>query len=105
MIKNKSDNRVPPQSIEAEESVLGGILLDNDAINIALERLKPPDFYRAQHRAIFEAMEALVEKREPVDVITLSQELRSRGTLEQSGGMEYLARLASAVPSSANVGF
>lgn len=105
MAKNFSDTRVPPHSIEAEESVLGGILLDNDAINVALERLAAPDFYRAAHRAIFEAMVALTDKREPIDIITLSQELRIRGTLEQSGDMENLARLASLVPSAANVGY
>ncbi|MBN8549696.1 MAG: replicative DNA helicase [Deltaproteobacteria bacterium] len=98
-------SRVPPNSTEAEESVLGGILLDNEAINAALEKLRPEDFYRASHRAIFEAMMALSDKREPVDIVTLSQQLRSMGLLEQSGGIENLSRLAAAVPSAANVGF
>ncbi len=97
--------RVPPHSIEAEESVLGGILLDNDAINIALERVIADDFYRASHRAIFNAMVALSDKREPIDLVTLSNQLRSMSLLEESGGIENLSRLATLVPNAANVGF
>lgn len=99
------DFKIPPHSTEAEESVLGGILLDSDAINICLERITADDFYRAANRAIFEAMVRLTDKHEPVDVVTLSSELRSMGILEQSGGIENLSRLASSVPSAANVGF
>ncbi|WKZ57090.1 MAG: replicative DNA helicase [Bdellovibrionota bacterium] len=98
-------NRVPPHSVEAEESVLGGILLDNDALNAAIERLRPQDFYRAAHQAIFEAMVTLSDKREPIDIVTLSQQLRAMGSLEEVGGLEYLSRLTSIVPSAANVGF
>ncbi|NLF25963.1 MAG: replicative DNA helicase [Deltaproteobacteria bacterium] len=105
MARNQSDPRLPPQSIEAEESVLGSILLDNDAINLAIERLRIDDFYRAPHKAIFAAMVSLTDKNEPIDVITLSQELRSQGSLEEVGGMENLARLATLVPSAANVGY
>ncbi len=97
--------RIPPHSTEAEESVLGGVLLDNEAINAALERLRPEDFYRAPNRAIFSAMTALTDKREPVDIITLSQQLRSMSLLEESGGVENLSRLAASVPSAANVGY
>lgn len=100
-----SGARVPPNSLEAEESVIGGVLLDNETINTALEKLRPEDFYRASHRAIFEAMMALTDKREPVDVVTLAQQLRSMGLLDQSGGIENLSRLAASVPSAANVGF
>lgn len=99
------EGRVPPHSIEAEQSVLGGILLDNEAINIALERLTAEDFYRGDHSAIFAAMAALVEKRVPIDVVTLSQQLREMGTFDQAGGIENLSRLASAVPTSAHVGY
>lgn len=98
-------SRVPPHSVEAEESVLGGILLDNDAINAALEKLRPFDFYRAAHQAIYEAMVTLSDKREPIDVVTLSQQLRSMNALDEVGGLEYLSRLTSVVPSSANVGY
>jgi replicative DNA helicase len=97
--------RVPPHSTEAEESVLGSILIDNNAINVALERIQPDDFYRAAHRSLFQAMVALTDRREPVDVITLSQQLRSMGLLDQSGGMENLSRLANLVPTSANVAY
>jgi len=97
--------RVAPHSLEAEESVLGGILIDNDAVNIALERLGADDFYRAAHAAIFEAMVTLTDKREPIDVVTLSQQLRAQGALDLAGGLENLTRLAAGVPSAANVGY
>src|SRR5262249_52293883 len=97
--------RIPPQSIDAEESVLGGILLDNEVINSAVEIITANDFYRAAHKAIFAGMLALSDKREPIDVITLSQQLKSMSALEESGGVENLARLASIVPSAANVGY
>lgn len=97
--------RIPPHSTEAEESVLGGILLDNDGINTAMELVMPDDFYRNANKAIFAAMVALTEKREPIDVVTLSQQLRTIAALEESGGIENLARLASIVPSAANVGY
>lgn len=97
--------RIPPHSLEAEESVLGAILIDNDSINNAVEKIQPDDFYRAAHREIYQAMVSLSELREPIDVITLSQKLRTMGTLEEAGGIEYLSRLASAVPSAANIGY
>lgn len=97
--------RIPPHSVDAEESVLGGILLDNEAINVALERLRAEDFYRSANRVIFEAMASLSDEREPIDVVTLSQKLRSMNALDASGGTENLTRLASAVPSAANVAY
>ncbi len=96
---------MPPQSSEAEESVLGGILLDNEAINVALELISEEDFYRAAHRAIFRGMTELVDKREPIDVVTLSQQLRELGLLDEAGGIEYISRLAGSVPSAANVAY
>jgi replicative DNA helicase len=95
--------RVPPQNIEAEQSVLGAILLDNDAINQALEVLTPEDFYRESHREVFRAMVALVERLQPVDAITLTDALRTRGALEAIGGSGYIAELAAGVPTAANV--
>lgn len=97
--------RIPPHSVESEESVLGAILLDNHAINTALELIHPEDFYRPAHTAIYEAMASLADKREPVDVVTLSHQMRAHGTLDQAGGVEYLAHLATVVPSSANVAY
>jgi replicative DNA helicase len=95
--------RVPPQNLEAESSVLGGILLDNEAINRVLEILAPEDFYRESHRKIFRAMVELSDRSEPVDLITLSDLLKSRGELELVGGAAYLASLADAVPTAANI--
>ncbi len=97
--------RIPPHSSEAEESVLGAILLDNEALNTAMEKLQPEDFYRAAHRAIFTAMAKLSDRREPVDVITLSSELRAMNLLDEAGGLEKLSKLATLVPSAANVGY
>ncbi len=100
-----SRSRILPHSLEAEESVLSGILLDNEAINVALEKLRHDDFYRSSHQHIFAAMAALCDKREPIDVVTLSQQLRIMGMLEESGGLENLSRLTTLAPSAANVGY
>jgi replicative DNA helicase len=105
MASNSSSSRIPPHSLEAEESVLGAILLDENAINTALERLKADDFYRSANRAIFQAMTNLIERREPIDAVTLSQELKTMSLLEQSGGIDNINRLASLVPSAANIGY
>jgi len=95
--------RVPPQALDAEESVLGSILLDNQAINVCLERIRAEDFYKAAHQTIFEAMATLSDKREPIDIVTLGQQLRAMGQLDAVGGVQTLSYLASAVPNSANV--
>jgi replicative DNA helicase len=95
--------RVPPQALDAEESVLGSILLDNQAINVCLERIRAEDFYKAAHQTIFEAMATLSDKREPIDIVTLGQQLRTMGQLDAVGGVQTLSYLASAVPNSANV--
>ncbi|MGH7934939.1 MAG: replicative DNA helicase [Candidatus Binataceae bacterium] len=95
--------RVPPQNIEAEQSVLGAILLDNDAINQSLEILSADDFYREPHREIFRAMAELSDRNQPVDAITLSDTLRTKGALEAIGGPAYIAELAAGVPTAANV--
>ncbi|MFN4897006.1 MAG: replicative DNA helicase [Pseudomonadota bacterium] len=97
--------RVPPQALEAEESVLGSILLDNQAINVCLERIRAEDFYKAAHQTIFEAMTTLSERREPIDIITLGQQLRTMGQLEAAGGAQSLSYLASSVPNAANVAY
>ena len=97
--------KLPPQSLEAEMSILGGILIDNDAINRVLEMLVPEDFYRESHRKIFQAMMKLSDGREPCDLITLSDTLRKRGELEEVGGAAYLATLVDYVPTAANVAY
>ncbi|MCX7793412.1 MAG: replicative DNA helicase, partial [Thermodesulfovibrionales bacterium] len=98
-----SYDRVLPQNIEAEQSVLGAILLDNEAISSALEILEPSDFYREAHRKIFNAMIELFERREPIDLITLTDYMRSAGILAEAGGEQYIALLATSVPTSANI--
>lgn len=110
--KQKSDSpqslppgRIPPQSLEAEESVLGSILLDNQAINICLERIRAEDFYKSGHQTIFDAMSILSDRREPIDIVTLGQQLRAMGQLENVGGAQTLSYLASSVPNAANVGY
>jgi len=97
--------KVPPQNLEAESSVLGGILLDNEAINLVLELLRPEDFYRESHRKVFRAMVELSERSEPVDLITLSDFLKNRGDLDAVGGTAYLASLADFVPTAANIAY
>jgi replicative DNA helicase len=97
--------KVPPQNLEAESSVLGGILLENDAVNLVLEMLRPEDFYRESHRKIFRAMVELSDRSEPVDLITLSEFLKGRGELDAAGGTAYLASLADFVPTAANISY
>jgi len=97
--------KLPPQSIEAEMSILGGILLDNEAINRALEILIPEDLYRESHRKIFRAMIDLNERGEPCDLITLTSMLKKRGELEEVGGGAFLASLVDYVPTAANVAY
>nr|WP_026476787.1 replicative DNA helicase [Alkaliphilus transvaalensis] len=96
-------SKVPPHSIEAEQSVLGSMLLDREAILIALEVLNPDDFYKKAHEEIFEAIFNLFNKNEPVDLITITEELKSRGTLDAIGGITYLTSLSSAVFIATNV--
>ena len=95
--------RVPPHNLEAEQSVLGAILLDNAAISEALGVLGAGDFYREAHRRIFAAMLVLSEAGEPIDAVTLTDTLRSGGALEAAGGAAYIAEVAAMVPTAANV--
>jgi replicative DNA helicase len=97
--------RVPPQNLEAEQGVLGSMLLDRDAIARALEGLRADDFYRDAHRVIFQAMVELFERGEPVDLITVTNRLAAAGKLEDIGGATYLAALPNLVPTAANVDF
>ncbi len=95
--------RVPPHNLDAERSVLGGILLDNGSINDLLEVLKPEDFYREAHRKIYEAMCALYAKSEPIDRVTLKDILKAQGALEAIGGESFIDLLDTVVPSAANL--
>lgn len=97
--------QVPPHSIEAEESVLGAVLLSADAANIALEKLHAEDFYRPTHQQIFEAVQALFDANEPIDAVTVSEALRREGVLDRMGGVASLTRLIDAVPTTSNVDY
>ena len=94
--------KVPPNSIEAEQSVLGGIMLDNSAWDKIADLIVDTDFYRKDHRIIFAGIAALAEDSKPCDVVTLSEYLDNRGELDDAGGLEYLATLANETPGAAN---
>jgi replicative DNA helicase len=95
--------RVPPHSVEAEQSVLGGLLLDNLAWDRAADLLTDGDFYRHEHRLIYGAIGALVQASKPADVITVFEQLQSHGKADDCGGLAYLNALAQSVPSAANM--
>ena len=92
-----------PQNLEAERSILGAILLDNHALNAAIENLKPEDFFLEQHRRVFNQMIALGEAQQAIDLVTLTESLHRVGELESSGGAPYLAALADGMPRVSNV--
>ncbi|MFA7554071.1 MAG: replicative DNA helicase [Spongiibacteraceae bacterium] len=95
--------KTPPHSVEAEQSVLGGLMIANNAWDDVADQLGPEDFYRGSHREIFIQMGLLVDAGEPIDVITLSEALQNNALLEQVGGISYLAELANNTPSAANI--
>jgi replicative DNA helicase len=95
--------RVPPQAVDVEKSVLGAMLLEKEAVGLAIEMIDETIFYRDIHSLIFQAMVALYDQNEPIDVITLTNELQRRNELDQIGGAYYLTELAASVPSAANI--
>ena len=104
MVKDTTSNlRVPPQNIDAERSVLGALMLDKDAIIKVANLMRVGDFYKDDHNLIYEAMLELYEKREPIDVLSLSNRLEEKGQLEKIEGSSYLTGLVNSVPSSSNV--
>jgi len=96
-------DRLPPQNIEAEQVVLGSILIEGEAILKAIEALSEEDFYRRPHRQIYSAMLRLFEKNEAIDIVTVSEELRKSAEFEDAGGTEYLSLLANQTPTAANI--
>jgi replicative DNA helicase len=95
--------RVPPHSIEAEQSVIGGLLLDNTAFERVADLISENDFYRYDHRLIWQQCSKLIEKTQPADVLTIFEALKSVGKVEDAGGLQYLNQLAQEVPSAANI--
>ncbi|RJG23727.1 replicative DNA helicase [Paenibacillus thiaminolyticus] len=98
-------DRIPPQNLEAEQAVLGAILLQSEALITAMERIQPEDFYDPAHQMIYEAMIELGEENQPVDLITLTAKLQAKQQLEDVGRISYLTKLANAVPTAANVDY
>jgi replicative DNA helicase len=96
-------DKLPPQNVEAEQFVLGAILLENDAIHKAVELITPEDLYKDSHRRIFRAMLVLFDKNEPIDLITLTDVLKKTDEMEKVGGVSYLSALVNSVPTAANV--
>ena len=94
---------VPPNSLEAERSVLGAMLQDQNAVMQAAEALDPDDFYQPAHRELYDCMIKLFREQSPVDIVTVDTELSRRGTLEGVGGTAYLIELSQYVPTTANV--
>ncbi len=101
----RADDRVPPQDLHAEQSVLGSMLLNKDAIADCLEAVKAHDFYRPAHELIFDAVLDLFGRGEPADAITVADELGKRGDLTRVGGQAYLHQLIQSVPTAANAGY
>ncbi|MGB9711110.1 MAG: replicative DNA helicase [Thermodesulfovibrio sp.] len=95
--------RLPPQSLEAEQAVLGAIILEGESITKVIEILSPEDFYSERHRKIYQAMLELFDKNEPIDLITLTEHLKDKGELEEAGGVGYLGNLTTVVPTAANI--
>src|SRR3972149_12319365 len=94
--------KVPPQNVEAEESILGALLIDKDAVVEVVPILKPQHFYNEKYGLIFEAILTLYEEREPIDVVTVSEKLKAKKALKKIGGMSGLTELVNRVPTSAH---
>ncbi|MDP4126820.1 MAG: replicative DNA helicase [Bacillota bacterium] len=97
--------KVPPHNLEAEQAVLGAIMLEPEAGSSVFEMLQPEDFYRDNHRIIFSVLRDLFEKSDPIDLVSVAESLRQQGRLEQVGGIATISEIARSVPSAANVGY
>jgi replicative DNA helicase len=95
--------KLPPHSVEAEQSVLGGLLLENSAWDKIADLIRPEDFYRHDHRLIYQVISQLIEQGKPADIITAGERLQTMGELENVGGLPYLVALAQNTPSAANI--
>ncbi len=99
----ENNEKIPPQNIEAEQSLLGSLLIDKDAIIKIADSINPQDFYKNKHKILYETMKELYAKHEPIDIVSLANRLEEKNTLEQIGGRSYLAHLSSFVVSASNV--
>src|SRR5437870_5033790 len=95
--------RLPPHSVEAEQAVIGGLLLSNPAWDRIGDVISESDFYRADHRVLWRAITRLVEENKPADVLTVSEALKITGEIQDVGGLAYLHQLATSTPSAANI--
>jgi len=103
MATKSTPEKLPPQNIEAEQSLLGCLMLDKDAIFKIIEYIKPEDFYKSSHQDIFQAMIDLYEKSEPIDILSVSARLKEKNKLEEMGGQAYLTSLINIVPTATHV--
>jgi len=101
----EKEGRVPPQAVEVEEAVLGAMLIEHGAATIALQMLKPDDFYKPANRHIFETLSNLYERDNPLDLLTVENELRDNGLLDSAGETTYLSDLTRSVSSAANIDY
>lgn len=99
------EGRIPPQATEVEEAVLGAMLIEHEAATVALQMLSPGDFYKPAHQHIFEVLHELYERDNPLDLLTVENELRDKGLLENCGGAGYLSELTRSVSSAANIDY
>ncbi|HZB97604.1 MAG TPA: DnaB-like helicase N-terminal domain-containing protein, partial [Candidatus Sulfotelmatobacter sp.] len=95
--------RLPPHDVEAEQAVIGSLLIDQDAIAAIRERLEPDDFYVERHTHIYRAAITLADRGEPIDTLTLRSQLESTQSLKRAGGIDYIAEMSLVVPTSASV--
>ncbi len=105
MPRNDDKLRVPPHDIAAEQSIIGSLLIDKNAVHRVIEIVDPDDFYRDEHKYIIKAIYELASEEKPVDIVSVVDKLKSSGKLEFVGGMTYLAKLADSVPNSANASY
>ena len=96
-------SRVPPQSLESEQALLGSVMVRPESLHDVTDTIKADCFYAEKHRTIFNAMMELLEKSEPIDLLSLTQKLKDKGHLEQTGGRAYLAELIEKTPSAGNI--
>jgi len=96
-------DKLPPQSIEAEKSLLGSLMIDKNAIVKVVDFLQPKDFYQGIHQQIYQTMAELFERREPIDLLSLSNRLKEKGRLEEIGGNSYLTELINSVPNALHI--